>query len=177
MLLLARILLVAGFCVGTLGAAGFDKTREPNAMALFVGGLVLLAAGGVLIRRSIRAPGEGGDGLHGERARFREKLVAIQGAVHSLEAVSGSGDPESVRKGIDAIAQGDLFDLTSAHEDLIALIGFPAYSVIWEGVASGERLLNRAWSMLTDGAIEEGLAELPLAAAKFDDAVAAFDTV
>lgn len=174
---LARLLLVAGFCVGTLGAAGFAKTPEPEALPVFGLGLALVAAGGLLWRRSLRGGADGDAAVHGERERYRALVLSVRDSVGGLASEARREDPLSVREEIDQIVQGDLFDLTSGHEDLAALLGFDAYSSIWEGVAGGERLLNRAWSMLTDGAVDEGLAELPLAHRQFESAVAAFERV
>jgi hypothetical protein len=62
------------------------------------------------------------------------------------------------------------FDLTTRNDELVQLIGFSDYARVWEGVATAERLLNRCWSMITDGHPEEGLEELPLARRSIEQA-------
>ena len=54
-----------------------------------------------------------------------------------------------------------------------ALLGFSKYAGIWDGVASAERLLSRAWSMATDGHLQEAIEELPRARAQIERACAA----
>ena len=174
MILIARIFLVAGFCVGTLGAAGFDKQRESGAWPIFAAGLVLLFSGGFLFRRTRAGAGASQTTAQGEKDRYQRQLIGVRDAVRQLSAQARELDPDEIRHTIDDLSLGALFDLTSEHEQISALLGFRDYARVWEGVAAGERLLNRAWSMLTDGAIQEGLAEIPLALAQFEAAVEAF---
>jgi len=113
--------------------------------------------------------------VHGERERYRRHVVSVRDEVVAIEEALDSSSPEEIHGRIDALLRGEFFDLTSAHADVLAVLGFDAFARIWDGVAGGERLLARAWSMLTDDAPAEGLAEVPLARAKLDQAVVAFE--
>ena len=66
-----------------------------------------------------------------------------------------------------------LLRLTSKHEEIVSLVGFSAYARAWEGVATAERLLARAWSVATDGHLEEARGELPAAREWLEKACAA----
>jgi hypothetical protein len=170
---LPNLVIVAGFCLGTLGAAGFDSTREPNAATYFVLGMAILVVGGFWERRLRRAPVAAGD--HGSSlAGFVSAVEAIRGKIVQLDDGRGSLHPDEIHSRIDRLLGEEFFDLTSRNEELIALVGFNSYAKAWDGVATAERLLARCWSMITDGFADEGLEELPLARAAIDRAATEF---
>ncbi len=176
MKLLINLILVAGFCLGTVGAAGFhvpmdaefleahpDAGTEPLAWPLFGVGLGLVFVGGYLSRLERKAlvsgDGENG-GLKGQAAAL---LETIRDHVVELDEKKAELSSEEVRERIDHLLANDYFDLTSKNEELAGLLGFSDYARVWEGVAIAERLLARTWSMATDGYLEQGLLELPRA--------------
>ena len=165
----ANALLVLGFCLGTLGAAGFAPDVERGAWAFLLGGLALVVTGG-LAGRTGRAGVRGAERDSEERARFAARLASILGTVRELEAGRDRIPPAEIRRRLDELFEGELFELTSRHEELQALLGFEAYARVWEGVATGERLLYRVWTMLTDGWDEQALQELSLARAQLERA-------
>ena len=203
---IANLLLVVGFCVGTLGAAGFQvpaKDREyleyrelpveeradteleappPNFVArstedhawwLFAGGFVVMTAGAAL-RRSLRgAPALAGEPEHEGRAQHLARIETARDALILLDGERESLDGLALRGRLEGILEGELFEVTSRYEDTLATLGFTDYAATWEGVANAERLLNRAWSMATDEHLAEARAEVPLARANLERAVAA----
>ena len=82
-------------------------------------------------------------------------------------------DELALRARVEEILEGELFEVTSRFEATLTTLGFTDYAAVWEGVANAERLLNRAWSMATDGHLAEARAEVPLARANLERAVAA----
>ena len=170
---LPTLLIIAGFCLGTLGAAGFDKQPEPAAWPLFLAGFVILGIGGVLSRRSRRSGVAGEAGPVTEKGSFHALIDAVRARVAELDDGRERLDPDDIRRSIDELLINEYFDLTSRSDDLIALVGFSDYARVWAGIATAERLLGRAWSMITDGHPDEGLAELPQARASLDGAAQA----
>jgi hypothetical protein len=179
---LQSLLVVIGVCLGALGASGFHRpyesgadmlgSREPYALPLFILGCVSLVVGGVLTRRS-RSASAGGNG-EGKRdkASFARDIDAIRDLVVELDDQKLSLSAAEVHARIDRLMAEQYFDLTSKSDDLARLIGFSDYARVWEGIATGERLLNRCWSMITDDHPEEGLEELPLARRSIEQAAA-----
>lgn len=176
MKILPNLLIVAGFCLGTLGAAGFDEPPEDYAVLYLVLGMIFLIAGGLAARSARRAPGEhvgGGSGVEG----FLATIETIRDAVVKLDDGRATLSSAEIHGRIDDLLRDDYFDLTSRNEELIALLGFNNYAKVWDGVASAERLLARCWSMITDGHDEEGLSELPLARTHIEHAATQLATL
>lgn len=173
MKILPNVLIVVGFCLGTLGAAGFAEPREPNAVLYLVLGVVILVVGGLWDRRMQKSPTEAGD-HHSTLAGFVSAVQAIRDKVVELDKGRGSLDPDEIHHRIDELMRNEYFDLTSRSEELVALVGFNSYAKAWDGVATTERLLNRCWSMITDGSADEGLAELPIARENIETAATEF---
>jgi len=177
---LPNILVVLGVCLGALGAAGFHTPyaadaelaapREPYALALFLLGCASLGVGGVLTRRSRSSGAEGaGEGKHGKEA-FARDIDAIRKLVVELDDDKRTLSPAEVHARIDQLMAEQYFDLTSKSDELVQLLGFSDYARVWDGIATAERLLNRCWSMITDGHPEEGFEELPLARRSIEQA-------
>ena len=172
----AALLLALGFCLGTVGAAGFGQPIERGAWAFLLGGLALVVVGGLLSRAG-RAHAGGEQHQGEERARFAARLSSILDSVRALEADRDRVPPEDIRRRLDRLFEGELFELTSRHEELQALLGFDAYARVWDGLATGERLLYRTWTMLTDGWNEQALGELSLARAQLERSAQALASV
>jgi len=183
--LLPNLLIVLGFCVGTIGATGFHSPAdsanvagvaespapgtEQYAWVFLVGGVVLLGAG-ALLGRGARVDAHAG-GKSGAVAAIREELVEIQSLVAGLDDVKDSLENAQLMARIEDMRTGILFDLGSRSDSFASQIGFDAYAHVWGDFATCERLLNRCWSMAADGHGEESREELPLARAAIDSAV------
>ena len=171
---IAQFLVVVGFCLGTLGAAGFGDTVEPAAWPLIIAGIGGLAAGGMLQRRTAKAGAAEEDRGEGSpSAQFEAALAAVGAGVAELAEAAGSQPAGETREQIDLLLGGAYFDLTSRNEEWMSLLGFSDYAAVWDGVAGCERRLSRCWSLITDGFPEEGLLELPGALERIETAIAA----
>jgi|FLOH01.1.fsa_nt_gi hypothetical protein len=158
---LAQLFFIGGFCLATVGAAGFSDPIEPNAMLMFGVGLALCLAGGILLRRAAHAEAhqKAADGLSEEG--LAGAIAGIEQEVRTLLAEADTLDQHGLCKSIDAILQGSFFDVGSRNEDYMRVLGNATYTRYWDGFAVAERLLARSWSMAADGACEEARAELP----------------
>jgi hypothetical protein len=120
-------------------------------------------------RARTRASGAAAAGLDARRAEIEELLTRVRTLIHRLTADAKNGgavgasalERSALLARIDALFSGELFDLTSRHEEVAALLGFEKYARVWDGVAAAERRLARVWSLATDGHLEEALEELP----------------
>ena len=185
----ANLVILIGFCIGTLGAAGFhssadsanaSSTEEPaieeqlgtwekalvteDKAKLFFGvGLALLVLGGVLTKRINSALAATGSGKASSLAQYEQEIENLQGAVSWLDQHKDATHREQLHEKISQLLDGPYDELTLRSDELAAMIGFDAYAKVWSGVATCERLLNRAWSMLADNHEQEAKDELPLA--------------
>lgn len=158
---LAQLLFIVGFCLATIGGAGFSDSIESYALLLFGVGLALCLVGGLLLRRAVHASAHEmvADGLSEEGlARSIDKIIAD---VRVLVGDANILDAKQLVVRIDALLQGPYFDIGSRNEDYMRVLGNAVYTQYWDGFAVSERLLARSWSMAADGALEEARAELP----------------
>lgn len=169
---LPNVVIVIGFCMGTLGAAGFASPREDYALTLLVVGMALLVIGGLWAHRARRSPAAAARGW--SLAAFVAAVEGIRDKVVELDEGRGRLAPQEIHRRIDELLRDEYFDLTSRNNELIALVGFNAYATAWDDIASAERLLARCWSMITDDFADEGTEELPLAREHLDHAVVSF---
>lgn len=166
-----RLLFIAGFCLATVGAAGFASPREPEALPFLIVGLVVVAITGLMQRRMRRqADAAGADGL--SRAQLAAAVTEVLEGTRRLEAEAARLDHAELGARIEQLA-GRCAEIGSVNEDYIRLLGLREYTLIWDGFATGERLLNRAWSMSTDGFPADARLELPRARAHFERSAAA----
>ena len=160
-----RILIVIGFCAASLGAAGLGKPAGegsvPAATALIIlcCGALALAMGGMFLKLTKKTAGAAGDDDIVSKSTFTDLLEEIRREINGLDDSRADLSAEELTQRIDALLKEQYFDLTARHEELAALLGFSKYAKIWDGVASAERLLSRAWSMATDGHLEEAIEE------------------
>ena len=184
MTIASRALIILGFCAAAIGAAGLRMPPSPgeilsrieadptflatlvpisSAVTIFICGTVALVTGGILlkvVKRSTAAAGKGGNGTVNDFATLLEEIC---GEIQSLDdSRTGLANEELTRR-IDELLKNQYLDLTLRNEELAGLLGFSKYAGVWDGVASAERLLSRAWSMATDGYLEEALQEIPRA--------------
>ncbi len=171
MKLLLRLVFIAAFCLATVGAAGFPSPREALALPLLVGGLALVALCGVLMRR--RRAAEDASGREGaSKAQLAAGLADVLARMRRVEAEAGELGGPALADRLDEILGGPCAELGNRNEDYARLLGIADYTRIWDGFATGERLLARAWSMSADGFPHEGRLEIPKARAYFERAVA-----
>ena len=163
-LLLLRILLVVGFCTATVGAAGFAEDIETAAPWMLVLGLLGVLIPGFLLKRKLR------DAAHAEHGAalgydaLGGELGELATRVESLAAERDDLDRASLCTRVNELLHGPYFRIGSRNEDYMRALGNADYARLWDGFAVSERLLARAWSMATDGHLEEARQELPRAA-------------
>jgi len=168
---LLRLLFIAGFCLATVGAAGFTSPREPQALPFLIAGLVVVAFSGLVQKRMRRhADAAGVDGL--TRAQLAAAVTEVLEGTRRLEAEAAQLENAELGARIEQLA-GRCAEIGAVNEDYIRLLGLREYTRIWDGFATGERLLSRAWSMSTDGFPEPARLELPRARAHFERSAAA----
>ena len=159
--LLPRLLLIAGFCLGAVGASGFGEEVESLAWPFFLAGVLGTMSGGLLVRRQTRraaAAGDAGDPL--SRAGLAAALAEIACEVVRLDDEKETVPATSFCARIDDLLTGACFETGGRNEDYARLLGPALFASIWEGFAVSERLLARAWSMATDGHLDEARTEL-----------------
>lgn len=150
---LSLALLVLGTIVGTLGGA-----HLPSASWSVVGaGLVLLAAGAVVGRRS------GGARATAAAAAERDAIAALVAAPASVDALSADAPSlalSDLRRRIDRLDVDVLQPIAEASPLLLPVLGASLFAEVFSAFASGERQLARAWSAAADGHSEEALASV-----------------
>ena len=174
-----RVLIITGFCAASLGAAGLGEPAGENsvptttALVILCCGTLALLMGGMFLKLAKKTAAAGGAEEDVSKNAFIGLLEEIRGEIHALDDARTGLSTEELTQRIDTLLKEQYFDLTARHEELAALLGFSVYAGIWDGVAAAERLLSRAWSMATDGHLEEAIEELPRARAQIERACAA----
>jgi hypothetical protein len=161
MKILANLLFIGGFCLATVGGAGFSDPIEQHAMMMFVAGLVMCLVGGIVIRRMTHAEAheKAAEGL--SEPALAAAIADLHRRTRQLAEDADGLDAKALCARIDELLQGPFFDIGSRNEDYMRVLGNAVYTRYWDGFAVGERLIARAWSMAADGALEEARAELP----------------
>lgn len=118
-------------------------------------GVLMIVLGAVMARKQIAAENAGTGTGDTSRVDFPGSVAAI---VERLEAtklalrdVPMDDDAPALREALDAI-RFDLIDpVVVGRGQLIARHGIGTFAEYFSAFSAGERLLNRAWSALTDG--------------------------
>jgi len=167
-----RLVFIVAFCVMIVGAAGFSKEIEPLAWPLYLGGLAVTLVSGFALRkanqRSTAAAAVGSTSL----ASLVNAVEVIRDEVAALEASAATGDAKALLVRLDAVL-ARCASLGERNEDYMKSLGIKRYVQVWDGFATAERLLARAWSMTADGFADEGRRELPRARAALERAASA----
>lgn len=171
MILLLRIVFVASFCVATIGATGFAEEPERLAWPLLGGGLGVTVLSGWLLRRHARAAAASAAVGELSLAALGAEVARILRAADAVAAESGALESEALAQRLDAVIT-ECRMLGNRNEDFLRALGTQAYVRVWDGFASGERLLARAWSMAADGYVEQARMEIPKACAHLQRAAA-----
>ncbi len=180
MKIIANIFLTIGVCFASVGAAGFhnpadtgriekksegNPDTEPKAWPLFGCGMFIIAVGGFLTRsaKSVTVNSQDAQHEHPTATAVTETLNHICISVNSIDDARERLSRSELCHEIDTLLSGYFFDLVDLREDFLQMVGFSDYVKVWDGVATGERLLARVWSIATDGYHEEALKDLPVA--------------
>jgi hypothetical protein len=176
---LFKIIAVLAFCTATLGAAGLQDVDAltswpsdgpaPRAfwpLVLVIVGLVTLIVSGLAGRAKDPAAASDGDQAGEKRDRYNDLLGRVVAAVDELVHESLELDRQQLLDRIDSICEREFFELTSRHEEIASHLGFTGYAAVWDGVATAERYLARAWSLATDGHEQDAREILPVVQAR-----------
>lgn len=177
MVALANSILILGVCLGVIGAAGLTDPVQDGAYGFFAAGMVACVAGGVLFRRATRVGGESDAHAAAAVGDLQQRIESIARRVGSLEERMPELDGPAFCEEVNDLLAGEYFELGSRAEEFSQLLGMSRYTQVWGGVAVAERLLARAWSMATDGALDEAREEIPLARAQLAGAVQAVESL
>lgn len=177
MVALANSILILGVCLGVIGAAGLTDPVQDGAYGFFAAGTVACVAGGVIFRRATRAGGESSAYAAAAVGDLQQRLESIARRVSSIEERMSELEGPAFCDEVNGLLVGEYFELGSRAEEFSQLLGMSRYTQIWGGVAVAERLLARAWSMATDGALDEAREEIPLVRAQLAGAVQAVESL
>lgn len=92
----------------------------------------------------------------------------------SLAAAAPSMQNEEIHAAIDPIHSGSLYRILEGKDSAQASLGLAGYAHVYGPLASGERMLNRAWSAAVDGYLEEARECAERAAPHFAEAFSAW---
>lgn len=161
---IGALLLTAGFLFGSYQVVAHVTRVDWVPYGLAAG---LMIAGMVLVRIGRRATADD----HARHAADLDVLAASLDrlAANVAEFARTEVDLDLVRihARIDAELMADLDSFVSARESMIPRFGMQRYADVMSPFATGERLINRAWSASADGYVDEVRACLTDAAGEF----------
>ncbi len=85
----------------------------------------------------------------------RAALGQVVSECEQLAANAPTMDADALHRAIDPISAGALYRVVEGREAVKAALGLGGFAEVYGPLASGERLLNRAWSAAVDGYLEE----------------------
>lgn len=81
---------------------------------------------------------------------------------------------DEIHRAIDPIHSGSLYRILEGKDSVQAALGLAGYAHVFGPLASGERMLNRAWSAAVDGYVDEARDCAQKAAPHFAEALSAW---
>lgn len=119
-----------------------------------IGATFMLA--GIALMHVARSRAAAGSDQHDEDLDVLEASLEKLGVkVEGLAAIEADEDLLDVHRRIDAELLEDLDAFVEVRESMIPRLGMQPYANIMSPFATGERLLNRAWSASADGYVDE----------------------
>lgn len=85
----------------------------------------------------------------------RAALGQVISECEQLAASAPTMDADALHRAIDPITSGALYRVVEGREAVKAALGLGGFAEVYGPLASGERVLNRAWSAAVDGYLEE----------------------
>ncbi len=162
---LATSLLVLGTVLGTLGGAHLPRAD----FRIVVAGLVLLAAGTIVLRRTRQSVPE--------RARAHrdvlDALLAVPERVDALHREAPSLALTELCRRLERLDVDSIQPVAEASPELLSTLGAARFAAVFGAFASGERALARAWSAAADRHPTEALSALERAAERLHTAAKA----
>lgn len=105
--------------------------------------------------------------------------MAMRGAAEELDRLvallpglrSDEERLETILHRADGITRREIDAFIEGREELVGRLGLAGYARLMDAFAAGERMLNRAWSAAADHALDEAVASLHVAQARWREAV------
>ena len=168
----AQWVLYLGMAVSMVGGAPWP---HPNYAVVAIGTLVLFV--GVFLKRRADAAG-GGEGatLAGSLAGAVTAMPLLLERVRALGAIAESEELASVAREIEKI-HAEIDVIAASQDDFVRRKSFLVYATVMAPLATGERLLYRAWSAASDGHREECVRSVADALGFVDEAQKALNDV
>ena len=117
---------------------------------------VTMIAGMALLRLGRKGEAaEAGEKHTQDMETLKRCLGSLLQKVRGFESDTSDESQLTVHTRIDAELMEDIHDFVEARESMIPHLGMQSYANIMSPFASGERLLNRAWSASADGYVDE----------------------
>jgi hypothetical protein len=135
----------------------------------FLLGMLVLVVGAVTARVGINRDRDG-NGAAAEHD-FEASLSSIGDAVAALSDRLDAGPMDEAKTEVERISNELVVPLIDARFALQRRFGLAGYAAVMGPLSGAERLLNRAWSTLVDGHLEEARASLAGATAELDSAL------
>ena len=153
MKMLGSILVALGFLAGTFVAvaevSSVNWTHYGICAVTMIVGMVNLGLG-----RKDEAD-QAGEKHTQDMETLKRSLRTLLGKVRGFESDTSDESQLKMYTRIDAELMEDIHDFVEARESMIPRLGMQNYANIMSPFASGERLLNRAWSASADGYVDE----------------------
>jgi len=99
---------------------------------------------------------------------------ALEEVVALSEAAERTTEGPALKGEVEKILMEHLLPIVEARLMLVGSHGVEAYARVFNPLAAGERTLNRAWSALVDGNLNEAMPQIPAARRHFSEALAAW---
>lgn len=164
---IGRLLLFAGFLAGA-----YVTVAQVEAVSWLHYGV---CAGLMLVGLALVRTGRGAEA--GETEKHEGNLDVLEESVGRLiervgayTAIESDVELVGLHARIDAELMAHLDQFVEARESMIPRLGMQAYADIMSPFATGERILNRAWSASVDGYVDEVRSCVRQALAQLEDA-------
>lgn len=142
--------------VGFLSGAYFVVAQAHAIDWLYYGIGAAFMVAGIGLMHVARGRAAAGSEQHDEDLDVLEASLESLGArVESFAAVEADEDLLGMHTRIDAELLDDINAFVEVRESMIPRLGMQPYADIMSPFATGERLLNRAWSASVDGYVDE----------------------
>ena len=138
--------LYVGMLLTMVGGAPWPRPR----WALVGAGLAVIGAGIAMTRRAAARGGAEGTAAGSVHAAG-EALAGLLGRVQALRARASTESLEAIAREVEALQTTGVEVVAASQEDFVRAHGFLRYASVMGPLATGERLLYRAWSAASDG--------------------------
>lgn len=170
----APVLLYAGLLIAMVGGAPWP---HPNWLVV-VAGLVVIVVG-IVAKRSAEAAsldasfGEAGASGGASEASLAELAARVKALADEVE----TAELASVATRVSALQEGPVTAFSATQDDFVRRHGFQAWATVMAPLATGERLLFRAWSAASDGHRGETVAAVRQALPCLEEAAEALSAI